>query len=84
MERYVSGLLVMAYAVAALFFFRFHRDTSDRLFGIFGGAFVLLAIQRSWLALAPLGEAWEVVGYGIRLVAFVLIIWAIVDKNRRA
>lgn len=78
----VSGMLVMGYAVAGLFFLRFWRQTRDRLFGIFAAAFWLLAAQRLALALSddPNGE--QVLLYGIRLLAFVLILVAIVDKNR--
>jgi uncharacterized membrane protein len=78
----VSGALVAGYAVAGLFFLRFWRDTRDRLFGIFAAAFWLLAAQRMALALSadPNGE--QLLLYGIRLLAFVLILIAIVDKNR--
>ena len=78
----VSGVLVMGYAVAGLFFLRFWRETRDRLFGIFAAAFGLLAVQRAALALSsdPNGE--QLLLYGIRLLAFVLILAAIVDKNR--
>jgi hypothetical protein len=80
----VSGMLVTGYAVAGLFFLRFWRQTRDRLFGIFAAAFWLLAAQRAALALSadPNGE--QVLLYGIRLLAFVLILVAIVDKNRGA
>jgi hypothetical protein len=78
----VSGLLVMGYAIAALFFFRFWRETRDRLFGIFAAAFGLLAAQRAALALSADPSGDQVLLYGIRLLAFVLILAAIVDKNR--
>lgn len=78
----VSGLLVMGYAVAGLFFLRFWRETRDRLFGIFAGAFWLLALQRLLLALARNPDTEQVWLYGIRLLAFVLILVAIIDKNR--
>lgn len=78
----VSGLLVMGYAVAGLFFLRFWRETRDRLFGIFAGAFWLLALQRLLLALFQNPENEQLWLYGIRLLAFVLILFAILDKNR--
>lgn len=74
----------MAYAVIGLFFLRFKRATGDRLFAMFAGAFFLLALQR--LALS-VGGAWSensVLLYGLRLLAFVLILVGIVDKNRQA
>lgn len=83
MILFVAGLLVAGYAVAALFFLRFWRQTGDRLFAYFGAAFVLLALQRTALAAATGGidVYWY---YALRLLAFVLIIVAIVEKNRSA
>ncbi len=82
MRDLVSGGLALGYLVAALFFLRFYRETSDRLFGIFGAAFVLLAAQRvalSVLTNAGYDTTWL---YGVRLLAFLLILAAIIDKNR--
>jgi hypothetical protein len=78
----VSGFLVAGYAVAGLFFLRFWRETRDRLFGIFAAAFWLLSAQRLALALSADPNGDQVLLYGIRLLAFVLILAAIVDKNR--
>lgn len=79
MSVFLSGALTMAYAVAALFFLRFWRDSHDRLFGFFSAAFWLLALQRAVVTLCNVGEAI----FLVRALAFVLIIIAIVDKNRR-
>jgi hypothetical protein len=78
----ISGAIVMGYAVAGLFFLRFWRETRDRLFLIFATAFWILGIQR--LALALSGEMIEddTGFYLVRLFAFLLILGAIVDKNR--
>ncbi len=78
----MSGALAAGYGVAALFFLRFWRDTRDRLFVFFGMAFALLALQRVALACAILGGRDTLVYYVLRLGAFLLIIAAIVDKNR--
>jgi len=82
LSELISGALVMGYFVAGLYFLRFWRDTRDRLFGIFAAAFWLLAVQRAALALTvdPTGE--QVLLYSVRLLAFVLILAAIIDKNR--
>jgi hypothetical protein len=77
-----SGVLLMGYALAGLFFLRFWKETRDRLFGIFAGAFFLLACQRFALAVIPEHDQDPVVLYTVRLLAFVLILWAIIDKNR--
>lgn len=78
----LGGALFTGYLVAALFFLRFWRDSRDRLFAIFAAAFVLLALQRLLLALeiSPMEDA--VWSYVIRLLAFLLILFAIIDKNR--
>ena len=80
----LSGGLAMLYAVIALFFLKFHARSRDRLFLLFAIAFFMLATQRVLLTLMrEWGEdvAWL---YGLRLLAFVLIIVAIVAKNRAA
>jgi hypothetical protein len=80
LSMFISGILTMGYAVAALFFAKFWSESRDRLFGFFSAAFALLAVQRVIVALAPQ----ETVVYVLRLIAFILIIIAIVDKNRGA
>jgi hypothetical protein len=78
----LAGLMVAAYAVAALFFLRFWRQSGDRLFALFSAAFWLLGAQRLALALLPESPGLAVWPYVVRLLAFLLILWAIVDKNR--
>jgi Family of unknown function (DUF5985) len=76
----ISGALSMAYLVAAMFFLKFWSTSRDRLFALFACAFALLALQRIVLPYAPDDLNWLV--YSVRLLAFVVIIIAIVDKNR--
>jgi uncharacterized membrane protein YcjF (UPF0283 family) len=79
--EFMLGGLVMGCFVAGLFFLRFWRKTRDRLFAIFAVAFWLLGVN--WMALA-FTEQDEVktIYYAVRLLAFVLILYAIIDKNR--
>lgn len=84
MISFLSGAVTMGFVVAALFFASFWRKTSDRLFVAFAVAFLLLALNQ---ALAQwLGAADERVGYAylLRVLGFLLILAAIVDKNIRA
>lgn len=74
----MSGVLIAGYTVAALFFARFWRESRDRLFAFFCAAFALLAVQR----LVTVTQPGNSTAYAIRLVAFILIIVAIADKNR--
>jgi hypothetical protein len=78
----VSGAIVMGYAVAGLFFLRFWRETRDRLFLIFSGAFWILGIQRLVLTFTRDMIEDHTALYLVRLFAFLLILAAIVDKNR--
>lgn len=83
MVQLISGALVAGYLVAALFFLRFRRETGDRLFLAFAVAFAILAGQRLALALIPSSNRGDTIIYGLRLLAFVLILVAIADKNRK-
>ena len=80
----VSGAIVMGYAVAGLFFLRFWRETRDRLFLIFAGAFWILGLQRLALTFSRDMVEDDTGLYLVRLFAFLLILGAIVDKNRSA
>jgi len=82
MVLFLGGMLAMGYLVAATFFLRYWRRTRERLFVIFAVALVILALQRALLAanLAIIeDQTWY---YGLRLLAFVLILFAIIDTNR--
>jgi uncharacterized membrane protein len=82
MIHFISGAIVMGYWVAGLYFLRFWRRSRDRLFVVFGAAFWLLGLQR--LALATHPEWNDEYGsiYVLRLLAFLMILGAIIDKNR--
>jgi hypothetical protein len=80
----IYGATAMASAAVALFFFRFWSRTRDRLFFLFGVAFVVLAGNRIAMAIASTDLSAEnrPYLYALRLAAFALIAFAIVDKNR--
>jgi Family of unknown function (DUF5985) len=78
----LQSISATAAGAAGTFFFRFWRETADRLFLYFALAFWLMA--GSWLGLAaldPTAESRPYV-YAVRLLAFVLIIVAMFDKSR--
>ena len=68
--------------VAGLLFLRFWQESHDRLFAFFGAAFHLLALSWTLLGLFSPTEETRPYIYAIRLVAFTLLIVAIIDKNR--
>lgn len=84
MSSFLLGATTFAYAVLALFFARFRARTGDRLFTIFAAAFAVLAVNRALLAMLSQTHEARNLLYVVRLVAFLLILYAIVDKNREA
>ncbi len=87
MELFLMGATAMASLIVALYFLRFYRDTRDRLFFIFSVAFCLLGLTRFALAASiaynrTSSDEHQFI-YLIRLAVFVLILIAIVDKNRK-
>ncbi len=82
MREVLAGTLTAGFLIAALHFARFWTRSRDRLFLYFSSAFVLLGMNALALGLStPEGDL-RVVVYGLRLAAFVLILYAIYDKNR--
>lgn len=82
MNDVLSGAIIAGYAIVGLFFLRFWRDTRDRLFAIFAFSFWMLALQRVLLTVSgDVGERSAYL-YLLRLAAFLLIVFAVLDKNR--
>lgn len=82
MIDFLNGVATAGALGVGLFFFRLWQETRDRFFALFGSAFWMLAL--TWLALVwaePASEDRHYFYLG-RLAAFLLIIAAIVDKNR--
>jgi membrane-associated PAP2 superfamily phosphatase len=79
----LAGMVTAGFAVAALFFLRFWRDTRDTLFLHFAAAFLLLGISQLILALGSLPDEHRAWVYLVRLAAFLLILGGILRKNRR-
>jgi hypothetical protein len=81
---FLAGMITMGFLVAAVFFIRFWRRTGDGLFATFGAAFLLLALNQAVVALALLPREEQPYAYLLRLVAFALLIVAIIRKNMRS
>lgn len=82
MNQFISGAIMMACWVAGLFFLRFWRGTRDRFFAMFALSFWLLALERVILLMFdPIDETRTFV-YLIRSLAFLVIVLAVIDKNR--
>ena len=81
MIDFLAGAVTLGYALASVFFLRFWRKTADRLFLAFGAAFVLLALNQVLAAVLEFGDERTPYVFGLRVLGFLLIVWAIVDKN---
>ena len=88
MNEFFSGMSMVTFFASALFFFKFWRASHERFFLYFFHATLLLGLERIVLLMVtrfnvtlPVAEslAWV---YLIRLLAFVIIIVAILDRNR--
>ncbi len=80
----LTGISIALSAVASLFFLKFWRSTQDTFFALFSAAFGVLALCWAVLALTDPRAEFRPYVYLLRLVAFALIVAAIVLKNRRA
>ncbi len=64
-----------------MFLLRFWRKTADRLLLAFCAAFALLALNQVLAAALEFGDERTPYVYSLRVLGFLLILWAIVDKN---
>ena len=84
MLEFLSGAVTLGFLVGAAFFLRFWRKTRDRLFLAFGAAFVLFALNQFLAAALLVVIEPSSLIYGLRVLGFLLILAAIVDKNMRS
>jgi hypothetical protein len=82
MEAFILGATSAASLIAAMFFWNYWRKTHDRFFALFAAAFALMAANRMVLALLPRESEHVDWVFGSRLVIFLIILYAIADKNR--
>ncbi|HZV61376.1 MAG TPA: DUF5985 family protein [Methylophilaceae bacterium] len=82
MNEMLMGATAALSFVISLFFLRFWRNTQDRFFLFLSASFVLQAadrlLQESSLSLAQDTP----VQYSLRILAYVLILAAVLDKNK--
>lgn len=83
MLDFIRGAVAMGFLVAAGYFFRFWRETRDRLFLLFAAAFVLISANNVLQTVMNETVRNNILPYVIRLLAFLIIATAIIDKNVR-
>ena len=82
-SQFLMGAIAMGFGTAGLFFLRYWRESRDRLFGWFGVAFFVLAFNRALPVLLHENREATLLPYLVRLLAFLIILAAILDKNLR-
>jgi uncharacterized protein DUF5985 len=82
MLLFLNGVSACGSLIAGVLFLRFWRETGDRLFLWFASAFSMFTVH--WTAISLLQPAVEARHwfYVLRLIGFLLILAAIIEKNR--
>ena len=81
MIDFLAGALTLAYLVATVYFVHFWKRTSDRLFLAFAAAFGLLALNQVTVFVLGVADERYNYAYILRVLGFILILAAIIDKN---
>lgn len=82
MNQFFLGVIAAMCVVASVFFFRYWRETRDRLFLFFCLSFLIEGLNRTALALSVNPREGDPFFYLVRLGSFLIILYAIWDKNR--
>ena len=81
MPNLITGMIAMASLVIGLFFLRFWRNTKDRFFLYFALSFGIEGVHRIVTTLTYDEHEESPLHYLVRLLAYGLILWAILEKN---
>jgi uncharacterized membrane protein HdeD (DUF308 family) len=82
MNEMLGGGIATASLIAGLFFLRFWKSSGDRFFLYFALSFLIEGVNRFVLYATVGPNEEDGLYYMIRVVAYGLIIFAIVQKNR--
>jgi hypothetical protein len=78
---FMAGAATLGYLALSGFFLRFWRKTGERLFLAFGFAFAFLALNQMASTYFEAGDERTLIAYALRVLGFILILAAIIDKN---
>jgi hypothetical protein len=81
LEGFLLGIIVTTSVTAGAIFVKFWRRTGERLFLAFGAAFIIEGLNRLTFLLIDDPTEGNPIIYVVRLLAFSLILAAIVSKN---
>ena len=79
---FITGASTSLFFVAALFFLRYAKKTSDKFFQLFALAFAVLGVDRIVGSIIGPTSEFRPSVYLLRLLAFLIIIFAVLVKNR--
>lgn len=82
MQSFLAGMTTMGFLVVSLLFIRYWSRSHDGIFGWFALAFFLLALNQGLPVVFDFAREEQSWVYMLRLLAFAVIIVAIVRKNR--
>jgi hypothetical protein len=82
MNLFLSGAIFISATISFLFFLRFWKDSKDRFFLLFSISFALLSLERLALVYLVDQKEFHWLAYSIRLMAYLVILAAIVSKNQ--
>jgi hypothetical protein len=82
-EAFLLGVIACSSLVAGTFFLKFWRQTRDLLFLAFGTAFIIEGINRTCIIILDEPNRGHIAVYLVRLFCYLLILAAILLKNRR-
>jgi hypothetical protein len=83
LEGFLLGVIVTASLVASGFFLKFWRQTRDPFFAAFAAAFLIEGLNRATFLFLDTPNEGRPLIYVVRLLAFLLIVLAIAQKNRK-
>lgn len=81
LEGFLLGIIVATSFVAAAFFWKFYRQTRDTLFLAFAAAFTIEGLNRIAFLVIDVPNEGSPAIYAVRLLAFLIILAAIIRKN---
>ena len=82
MIHMLNGSISMASLVIAMFFLHYWTRTNDRFFLLFSLSFFIQSLNRVLMVLLPGASESSALFYSIRIFSYLLILYAVVDKNR--
>lgn len=81
-EGFLLGIIVTASLTAGVYFMKFWRRTGDQLFLAFAAAFIIEGLNRIGFLFVNVPNEGSPIIYTVRFLAFLMILAAIVRKNR--